>query len=322
VSRRASLLFGSATLVSITALLAVALPGSASVAGRNAGPGRTPVPALVAPLAAGRHLSHAQAVTASATCLRYASGAGWADNGHFSGDLVTATAVCVSESRGDPNLIVCDNGSGKIVGQGDYPAFTCPEPATVSYDRGLWQLNTAVPGAVSNTCAFNPVCNAGAAYLASQRGTDFAPWASYDQDFYARYIDPVQMRVNALTAGTVASAELGECLAQGRSVAGAKVVIVNCGSGSARQQWSFGGGKLRSGALCAAIASLTRTPGVVLARCARGKRQQEWKVAGRFELRNVADGKCLTDPGGNLTAGTQVRATRCANAKDQTWWRS
>ncbi len=192
----------------------------------------------------------------------------------------------------------------------------------MSYDRGLWQLNTAVPGAVSNRCAFNPVCNAGAAYLASQRGTDFSPWASYDGDFYARYIDPVQIRVTALTSGTVTSAELGECLARARSVSGAKVVVVNCGNGSANQQWSFGGGKLKSGSLCAAIASLTRTPGVVLARCARGRRQQEWTVTGRSELRNAADGKCLTDPGGSLTAGTQVRATRCVNAKDQTWWPS
>jgi hypothetical protein len=322
VSRRASVLSGRAALVTVAALLAVALPGSASGARPLAGPHRSPVPALVAPLAAGGHLSPARAATASATCLRYASGAGWADNGYYAGDLVTATAVCVSESRGDPNLIVCDNSSGKIVGQGDYPAFSCPEPATVSYDRGLWQLNTAVPGAVGNKCAFNPVCNAGAAYLASQRGTDFTPWASYDQDIYARYIDPVQIRVIALASGAVTSAELGECLARARSVSGAKVVVVNCGNGSARQQWSVSGGKLKAGSLCAAIASLTRTPGVVLARCARGKRQQEWRVAGRHELRNVADGKCLTDPGGSLTAGTQVRAARCANAKDQTWWPS
>ncbi len=47
---------------------------------------------------------------------------------------------------------------------------------------------------------------------------------------------------------------------------------------------------------------------------------QQWSVAGRNELRNKADGKCLTDPGSSLTAGTQVKATKCVNAKDQTWW--
>lgn len=314
MSRLASLVLGRATLVVVGALLAVVPSAGAT------GPARPVTPPLVAPLAVGRDLTQAQAATASATCLRYASGAGWADNGFYSGDLVTAAAVCVSESRGDPNLIVCDNGSGQITGQGDYPAFHCAEPATVSYDRGLWQLNTAVPGAVSDKCAFNPVCNAGAAYLASQRGTDFAPWASYDQDFYARYIDPVQMGVIALKSGTVTSAELGECLARARSVAGAKVVVVNCGTGSATQQWSFGGGKLKVGSLCAAIAGLTRTPGVVLARCARGRRQQVWTAAGRYELRNAADGKCLTDPGGSLKTGTAVDVAKCANAKPQTWW--
>ncbi len=84
-----------AALVIVAALLTVALPGSASGAGTLAGPRRTPVPVLVAPLAVGRHLSPAKAATASATCLRYAGRAGWADNGYFSGDLVTATAVCV-----------------------------------------------------------------------------------------------------------------------------------------------------------------------------------------------------------------------------------
>jgi hypothetical protein len=98
------------------------------------------------------------------------------------------------------------------------------------------------------------------------------------------------------------------------------VVIANCGSGGSVQQWAISGGKLRSGSLCAAISSTSASsPGIVLRRCAAQKIQQ-WSVAGRFELRNNADSKCLTDPGNSLTAGTQVVVTRCANAKDQTWW--
>ena len=42
--------------------------------------------------------------------------------------------------------------------------------------------------------------------------------------------------------------------------------------------------------------------------------------AGRDELRNGYDGKCLTDPAGSLKAGTAVVASRCSDAKDQTWW--
>ncbi len=101
--------------------------------------------------------------------MRYATRVGWANNGYFAGDLVTAAAICVAESTGDPKLYVCDNAAGQIVGHGDVgpgKPVTCPA-GTVSYDRGLWQLNTVVPGAVSDTCAFDPVCNAKTAYLAS-----------------------------------------------------------------------------------------------------------------------------------------------------------
>ncbi len=278
-------------------------------------------PALISPLLGIAPTSAAAAATASATCVRFGTGAGWANNGYFAGDLVTAAAICVAESTGDPKLYVCDNAAGQVVGHGDFGPHNpvnCPA-GTVSYDRGLWQLNTAVPGAVSDTCAFDPACNAKAAYLASGRGTSFAPWSSYDQDVYTSFIDPAQTAVTHLTTGTVTSALLGECL-QPTSKAGAKVVVANCGAGGSVQQWVVSGGKLRSGSLCATIASSSASsPGVVLRRCAAQKIQQ-WSVTGRFELRNKADGKCLTDPGSSLTAGTQVDATRCVNAKDQTWW--
>jgi hypothetical protein len=171
----------------------------------------------------------------------------------------------------------------------------------------------------SDQCVFNPVCNAGVAYLASQRGTSFSPWSSYDQDTYAKYIDAAQGAVTKLTSGTVTSAMLGECL-EAKSTVGAKVVIANCGSGGAIQQWNVSGGKLRSGSVCATISSTSAsTPGIVLRRCAAQKIQQ-WTVVGRNELRNAFDGKCLTDPNSSLTAGTQVNVTSCANAKNQTWW--
>jgi hypothetical protein len=96
----------------------------------------------------------------------------------------------------------------------------------------------------------------------------------------------------------VTSALLGECLVRAKQASGGKVFLANCGSGAASQQWSVTGGKLRSGSLCAAIASTAAaSPGIVLRRCASQKIQQ-WSVSGRDELRNKADGKCLTDPGG------------------------
>lgn len=277
-----------------------------------------PVRAMIAPLAGHGPRTAAAAQAAAQTCVQYATRAGWANNGYYSGDLVTAAAICVAESAGDPKLIAC-NPSGQ---SGDYPVFTCPG-GTTSEDRGLWQLNSAVQDPATDQCAFNPVCNADFAYYtgdssdpASLRGLGFAPWATYDNDTYSKDIDPVQAVITKLRTGTVTSAELGECLAPVKSAVNSKVVVVNCGTGSTLQQWSISGDKLRSGSACAAVGS---TGAVVLRRCARNPRQL-WIAYGRDELRNVADGECLTDPNGSTTAGTQVVASRCAVIKDQTWW--
>jgi len=313
--------------VAVAAVAMIALPGPAQAAttgdARPQGAGRTtatPGLASVAPVAASGPATPALARSAADTCVLYAARAGWANNGYYSGDLVTAAAICVAESTGNPLLYVCDD-NGTVVGQGNYVSgepVDCPA-GTTSYDRGLWQLNSVNASGVSDSCAFSAVCNAGQAYLLSQRGTDFEPWSSYDQDTYAQFIDPAQAAVDALTSGTVTGAELGECLVQAKSAVNAKVEIANCGSGAATQQWSVSGGKLRSGSVCAAVPSPAGDPGIVLQRCGRAT-SQDWAPLGRGELRDAADGKCLTDPSGSLNAGTQVDVTRCSGAKDQTWW--
>jgi hypothetical protein len=321
-------------VIRIAVMLAVAVGGAAGVTvvmpafaspARQATVHATANPraqqvAMIAPLARQGRLSAAAVGKAVSTCVRYAARAGWANNGYYGGDLVTAATICVAESGGDPNLIVCDDKNGNIISQGDYPKFKCPEPATVSYDRGLWQLNTKGAADVSNKCAFNPVCNAYHAYVASVLGIDFSPWSSYDNGTYAKInLDLVQAAVTPLTNGTVTSALLGECLQPSSSAVGAKMVIVNCGSGAGSQQWSVAGGKLRSGSRCASLASTRGTSGVVVLRCRRSK-AQDWAVFGRDELRNAGDGKCLSDPNSSLSAGTQMTVTSCDDAKNRTWW--
>jgi Ricin-type beta-trefoil lectin domain len=164
------------------------------------------------------------------------------------------------------------------------------------------------------------MCNAGQAYLFSNRGISFAPWSSYDQASYAPpFLDLVQAAVTRHLSGTVTSALLGECLGQGKPAVGASVVIENCGSGAADQQWSFADGKLKSGSRCATVSGSKAT--VTLAAC-RAQKAQQWVPFGRSELRNPADGKCLVDPGSSLRAGTAVKVSKCVNAKSQTWWQS
>jgi hypothetical protein len=314
----------AAVATAAAAILTPPLLASASPAGSGTGHASTRTVdgvVLVAPVSLPGSPSAAAVGKASTTCVKFAARAGWPNNGYFGGALVTAAAICVAESRGGSGFYVCDNSSGDIIGQGTVSPghpVKCPS-GTVSYDRGLWQLNTATTK-LTDKCAFNAGCNAEQAYLFSQRGTSFTPWASYDQDTYARFIDDAQAAVNGLRTGTVTSAELGECLAVGKAAGGAKLIIVNCGDGAATQQWSLVGGKLRLGSHCAAITSRTAaTSSVELGHCANAK-NQDWAVAGRFELRNAADGKCLTDPGGALKAGTAVEVAKCANAKAQTWW--
>jgi hypothetical protein len=301
--------------------------GPASVGPTSVVPVAGPVtdrPALVAPLSWHPRLSPAGIATAVTNCVRYATGAGWANNGYYGGDLVTAATICVAESAGDPNLIVCDNASGAITGHGDYPKYTCPA-GTVSYDRGLWQLNTVAASSVSNKCAFNPGCNADQAYVFSGRGTSFVPWSSYDQDSYAApFLDRVQRGVTNLSDGTLTSAVLGECLTQARLAIGAKIVLANCGTAQS-PVWLKTRGRFRERTKnwCMTIASPHGNPDVVLEKCATGKAQlkaQQWTSYGLDELRNNADGKCLTDPGARLTAGTPVDVTPCTDAKAQTWF--
>ncbi|HET9895856.1 MAG TPA: ricin-type beta-trefoil lectin domain protein [Streptosporangiaceae bacterium] len=267
-------------------------------------------------------LSPASLTRAVTNCVMYATRAGWPNNGYFGGDLVTAAAICVAESAGDPNLIVCDDADGNVVGHGDFPGFTCPA-GTDSFDRGLWQLNSKHASKVTDKCAFNPVCNADQAYIFSNRGTSFVPWTSYDQDTYAApFLDRVQQGVTNLSGGTVTSAVLGECMSEGRRAAGAKVIIANCGKNSNSPIWKKAShGRLTGfgGANCLAIANHGSNPAVVLQRCAV-RTAQEWSVFGRSELRNAADGKCLTDPGSSLETGTVLDVTACVNAKDQTWF--
>ena len=73
-----------------------ATPPFASLARRAAGP-----------------MTFQQISTAAQTCAGYAAAAGWANNGNYGGNLVTATAVCVAESGGNPSIYYCD-GNGTV----------------------------------------------------------------------------------------------------------------------------------------------------------------------------------------------------------------
>jgi hypothetical protein len=261
-------------------------------------------------------LSGAALATAAGHCAAWAANAGFADNGYLGGSLTTAVAVALAESGCDPSA--CFDNTTK-------ENCTPPGPPADSVDRGAWQLNSKVPGAASNKCAFNGPCSATAAYrVESQDGTFFAAWVRYSTDDYAGFLPAAQSAVNALRAGAVTSGVIGSCLGYPGDRANAKVILENCGSAAADQIWRVSGAAIRTRkGLCLTAAS--RHPGaVLLGRCGTGSRRlrptQRWLAHGDDSLYSPGARRCLTDPRGADKPGAVIGLTRCNGARNQTWW--
>jgi len=89
------------------------------------------------------------------------------------GDPQTAAAVALAESGGDPAEVGTNQDQWH------------------SRDRGLWQINDHWHPEVSDACAFDPACNARAAYVISNGWTDFSPWSTYVSGAYQRFMPSV-----------------------------------------------------------------------------------------------------------------------------------
>jgi hypothetical protein len=268
-------------------------------------------PASVAPRGAfGRILNARQAVTAAQACAGYATYAGWTNNSSHS-DLVTASAICMAESGGQPTVYYC-NPTRK---DGYYPPVTC----SGVYDRGLWQIDNQAWASITNTCAFTARCNADGAYAISQNGTSFSPWATYTSGTYSSYLTVAQTAITALRGGTVPSGVVGVCLSRAAYAQDAPVITSTCGSGAGRQQWHIGRHAVRDGKYCLAVASPSATAAAHLRRC-NGSPYQQWTALGNGLLRNTLAARCLRDPNSTVTPGTQVNVGSCAAAASRVWW--
>lgn len=302
----------------VTGMLGLALAGGAAAAGGGpAHPSTAPSPPLshvasLAPRGASGPLRQGQVLRAARVCASHAAAAGWANNGFYGGSLVSATAVCIAESGGQPRIYHCD-ATGSI---GYYPPVTCKSG---SYDRGLWQLNSHYQSNVPDSCAFRAQCNANAAYRISAEGTSFSPWAVYDSDFYAAYLAGAQAAVSGLTTGAVASGVFGVCLGRSQLAAGAAVVVGSCGHHTGRQRWTFTSGTLTRAGLCLAAGRGSGQPGVTLASC-NGGASQRWAPYRGSQLRNGQNGLCLDDPASAAVEGTQLALATCTGAREETWW--
>jgi Lysozyme like domain len=97
----------------------------------------------------------------------------------FTGDdLVTAVAIALAESGGDPNA------------QGDFMAGQY-----TSY--GLWQIHWTVHPEFQPTQLFDPQYNANAAFLLYERRHGFGDWSTFNSGAYTAHLSAATEGVNA-----------------------------------------------------------------------------------------------------------------------------
>jgi hypothetical protein len=138
-----------------------------------------PAPASVSTDPPGRALEVVPRARAD-RCAQVARNAGYRTRDR----LIMAVAVGMGESR-------CRSS----VWHRSRPTPGCPNG---SIDRGIWQINDCYHAEVSDSCAQDAQCNANAAYRISRQGTDWRPWAAYQNRSYRRFLSQAQAAVDRL----------------------------------------------------------------------------------------------------------------------------
>lgn len=259
------------------------------------------------------HLGRAALASAARRCARWATNAGFSNDGYLAGGLVTAVAVALAESGCNPGACFDDTRHRSC------SRFS--ERRRDSVDRGAWQLNSKSWRSISNRCAFSGQCAANAAYAKpSAVGTFFARWTQYSTDAFAHYLWAAERAVSRLRQGTVASALAGSCLGYPRDRPGVVARLVNCGS-RAGQLWRLVGSALHTmRGLCLTATARHRSAIVRLARCRRS-RMQAWRTTRLAQLYNPGARRCLDDRSGGDKPGLILTASACSTTRQETWFR-
>jgi hypothetical protein len=127
----------------------------------------------------------------SALVLTAAQIAGYAENAGFTGeDLITAVAIALAESSGNPNVYNPETGAGAPSGEGSY---------------GLWQIYLYMHPEFNGMNLYDPQTNANAAYSIYAAAGGFSPWTTYGSGAYESYVAEVESAVSA-PAGASAAA--------------------------------------------------------------------------------------------------------------------
>jgi len=98
-----------------------------------------------------------------------------AQNAGFSGnDALTAAAIAMAESSGNPRAYNPETAAGAPEGKGSY---------------GLWQIYLNAHPEFTGQDLYDPSTNAAAAYSTwTDAGGSFAPWSTFNSGVYAQYL--------------------------------------------------------------------------------------------------------------------------------------
>jgi len=110
--------------------------------------------------------------------------AGYARNAGFTGlDLVTAVAVALAESGGDPNAYNPETAAGAPEGKGSY---------------GLWQIYLNAHPEYEGVNLYDPQTNANAAFaIYRASGNTFRAWSTFKNGAYVAQLEAAQNQVSA-----------------------------------------------------------------------------------------------------------------------------
>lgn len=103
--------------------------------------------------------------------------------GFVGSDLITAVAVALAESGGNPNAYNAETAAGAPTGKGSY---------------GLWQIYLNAHPEFAGDNLYDPAANANAAYsIYSASGGSFRAWSTFKSGAYQAFLDSANAGVNA-----------------------------------------------------------------------------------------------------------------------------
>jgi Ricin-type beta-trefoil lectin domain/Lysozyme like domain len=281
--------------VAALALVAAVLPGSPAQAGTRP----------VAPQGAGPRASCTQQSFLEGDHYSAVQVAQLARNAGFGGnDWVVSVAVAEAESAGwtRARLINTD----------------------CSVDRGLWQINSYWHGEVSDACAFDPACNAGATHTIWSNG-GWTQWTTYNNGAYLSHMAEAQDAVNQVNGGGGGrhiSGYGGRCVdVDGPSSAnGTAIQLWDCNT-SPGQQWTLNGdGSLTSLGKCMDVAgNVTNNGALVQLWDCWGGPNQKWVLTAAGDIVNPQANRCLDAKDWGSSNGTRLQIWDCSGGANQKW---